>query len=133
MKIGLVIAEYRNKKNLSQKELANILDVNTSTIGLWETNKRFPSPESLVKIADYFNISMDTLFKEDRDYRIHIPDEKPSLSNDCKRLIDYYEKMNEESQEILMGEARKILREQRIEENNNMSSNKRTENTQKRA
>lgn len=128
MKIGHVIAQYRNKMNLSQKELAEILNVNTSTIGLWETNKRFPSPETLIKIADCFNISMDILFAEDRKNKLYSIEKDNSLSPDCKRLIEYYDSMNEESKEILMGEARKILRQQRIENSNNQITT-----TQKRA
>lgn len=115
MQIGHIIAKYRMEKGISQKDLANILNVNTSTVGLWETNKRFPSPTTLIEIADYFNISMDILFSADRKNTAFLRSENP-LPPECERLISYWQEMNEESREIIMGEARKVLREQRLEE-----------------
>ena len=116
MQTGHIIAKHRMEKGISQRELAEALNVKTSTVGLWEVNKRFPSPDTLIQIADYFNISMDTLFSEDRKNKSYTREDSNPLCPDCVRLIEYYEAMNEESKEILMGEARKLLREQRLEE-----------------
>lgn len=119
MEIGHIIAKYRMGKRISQKDLAKALNVSTSTVALWEVNKRNPTPSTLVEIADYFNISMDILFSADRKNTSYIRQDTNPLSPDCLRLIDYYEAMNEEGKEILMGEARKLLREQRLEEKRN--------------
>lgn len=121
MKIGHVIAQCRAQKNIGQKELASALHVSVSTVGLWETNRRFPSPTTLIELADFFNISMDTLFSADRTNTAFTPSQK-QLDPDAERLLKYFESMNEESKEIIMGEARKLLREQRLEEKREPSS-----------
>ncbi len=114
MEIGHVIAKYRTAKNISQKKFASELNVSASTVALWEINKRIPTANAMIQIADYFNISMDELFSADRKN----PEFRPisTFSSDCKKLIDCYEQMNEESKEILLGEARKLIRQQRMEE-----------------
>lgn len=116
MEIGHIIAKYRMNNGISQKDLAKALNVSTSTVALWEVNKRNPTPSTLVDIADYFNISMDILFSADRKNKTYQKDDTDLLSPDCERLINYFNEMNEESREILLGEARKLLREERLEE-----------------
>ena len=116
MEIGHIIAKYRMNNGISQKDLAKALNVSTSTVALWEVNKRNPTPSTLVDIADYFNISMDILFSADRKNKTYQKDDTDLLSPDCERLINYFNEMNDESREILLGEARKLLREERLEE-----------------
>ena len=116
MEMGHIIAKYRMQKGISQKDLAKSLNVSTSTVALWEVNKRNPTPTTLVDIADFFNISMDILFSADRKNQSYQKEETNLLSPDCERLISYFNEMNGESREILLGEARKLLREERLEE-----------------
>ncbi|QIB26281.1 helix-turn-helix domain-containing protein [Caloranaerobacter azorensis] len=59
--IGDIIKRLRKDNNLTQDELANKLNISRSTIGMIETNKREPSNELLVKIANFFNVSIDYL------------------------------------------------------------------------
>ena len=116
MEMGHVIAKQREEKGLSQKELARILNVSSSAVALWEVNKRCPSLDSLIEIADFFNISMDVLFASDRKNKNYVPIQYQNYSDKTERIIEYFQSMNEESQDILIGEARKLLREQRLEE-----------------
>ena len=116
MEIGHVIAKLREKKGISQKELANILNVSAGAVALWEVNKRCPSLESLVNIADYFDVSMDTFFVNDRRNVNYVPFEIKHASKQSLKLIELFESMNEESQDILYGKARELIREQRLEE-----------------
>lgn len=116
MEIGHVIAKLREKKGISQKELANILNVSAGAVALWEVNKRCPSLESLVNIADFFNVSMDEFFVNDRKNLNYIPLEIKHSSKQSLKLLELFESMNEEGQDILYGKARELIREQRLEE-----------------
>lgn len=51
----------RNEKDLKQSELADILGVSNSTIGMYEQGRRYPDLDTLQKIADYFDVSVDYL------------------------------------------------------------------------
>ncbi len=59
--LGDKIKELRENKNLTQSQLSKILGVSPSTIGMWEQNRRSPDNESLKKIADLFDVSIDSL------------------------------------------------------------------------
>lgn len=116
MEMGHIIAKLREKKGLSQKELANILNVSSSAVALWEVNKRCPSLDSLIEIADFFDISMDFLFASDRKNKNFVPIQYQAYPAQTEKIIEYFQSMNEESRDIIIGEARKLLREQRLEE-----------------
>ena len=58
---GLRLKQLRERKRLSQIELANILEVSNGSISKLERNERQPDYETLEKIADFFNTSIDYL------------------------------------------------------------------------
>ena len=60
---GSRLKRLRKEKKLSQSELANKLGYCRSTIANYEQNKRLPSVEILLDIADYFNVSLDYLME----------------------------------------------------------------------
>lgn len=62
MKIfGERLLELRKEKGVSQAKLANDLGVSYSVVCYWETNRSEPTAPNLVKIADYFGVSVDFL------------------------------------------------------------------------
>lgn len=66
--IGQQIAIMRKEKGIKQEELANYVGVSTQAVSKWE-NGGIPDTELLPKIADFFNISVDSLFgKNITDY-----------------------------------------------------------------
>ena len=59
--IGSRIAEIRKAQNCSQMRLAEITDLSISYISHIETAKKKPSLESIVKIVNALNITVDEL------------------------------------------------------------------------
>lgn len=57
------LKEIRKAKGISQLKLAMDLNANQNTISRYETGQREPSINELIKIADYFNISVDYLLE----------------------------------------------------------------------
>lgn len=68
---SLRLKELRQANNLSQKELAKILNVSTGTVGNWEAGTREPDFAMAIKIADFFNASLDMLLG--REIRRDVP------------------------------------------------------------
>lgn len=62
--IGKQIAEMRKKNGIKQEELANFVGVSTQAVSKWE-NGGVPDTELLPKIADFFSVSIDSLFGKD--------------------------------------------------------------------
>lgn len=55
------LKELREKKKISQRELAKLLGFSQGTVGNWESGIRKPTFKTLYKLADYFNVSVDYL------------------------------------------------------------------------
>ena len=55
------IKELRKKKGISQLKLAMDLNMSQNTVSRYETGEREPGIAELVKIADYFGVSIDYL------------------------------------------------------------------------
>lgn len=65
MKIGTKLKEGRTHKNLTQEETATILNVSRSTVSSWEVNRTYPDLEMLVTLSDLYDISLDSMLRED--------------------------------------------------------------------
>ena len=55
------LLELRKEKGISQEKLSKELQVSYSVVCYWETNRSEPTAPNLVKIADYFDVSVDYL------------------------------------------------------------------------
>lgn len=55
------LKELRKARGISQQKLATDLSTNQNTISRYETGEREPGILELIKIADYFHISIDYL------------------------------------------------------------------------
>ncbi|HIV37743.1 MAG TPA: helix-turn-helix domain-containing protein [Candidatus Blautia stercorigallinarum] len=53
----------REDSDMSQKELAEKLNISQRTLSHYETGKRDIPTEMLIKVADYFNVSVDYLLE----------------------------------------------------------------------
>ena len=63
MNLGERIYKLRTEKNLSQGDLAELLDVSRQSISKWENNSSVPELEKIVKLSEIFEVSLDELVK----------------------------------------------------------------------
>ena len=63
--LGEKIKKYREEKKLTQMEVAEVLGVKPTTISKYEAGTLEPNIESLKKLAELFEVSVDKLIKED--------------------------------------------------------------------
>ncbi len=57
------LKELRTQKGISQLKLAMDLNMNQNSISRYETHEREADYETLVKFADYFDVSVDYLLE----------------------------------------------------------------------
>ena len=57
----LMIKLLREERGIMQKKMAQDLGIGLSTLSQYETGKREPDISTIIKIADYFNVSTDYL------------------------------------------------------------------------
>ena len=61
-KIGEKIMKLRLKMNLSQRQLAERVGVSASAITMYEANERVPRDEVKVRLAHFFDTTVQSLF-----------------------------------------------------------------------
>lgn len=59
MSFGKKIIELRTEKDLSRSEFAEKIQISYSALSKYETDERFPDKETLQKIADFLDVSID--------------------------------------------------------------------------
>lgn len=63
------LKELRKERKISQQKLADHLDVARSTVAMWEVGPNQPDSEMLLRIADYFDVTVDYLLERSEETR----------------------------------------------------------------
>ena len=87
MSIGTKIQEIRKSHNLSQQQFAERFGVTRQTVSNWENDKHYPDMEILKHISNEYEVSFDTLIKEDEIYIKSIDTTRKKLSLWKKTLL----------------------------------------------
>lgn len=61
MSIGMRINELRKQNNISQGQLAVMMDVSRQAVSKWENDSSTPDALKLIKLADIFNVDVEFL------------------------------------------------------------------------
>lgn len=107
-----------NSRNISYSKFAEIAGFHQEEADLYLYGNKIPSPEQLIKIAGALNVSSD--------YLLGIGPEKPMIEEDRilsksltereENVIDVFRQLNDDNKDIIVGEMKKCLKEQRYEE-----------------
>ena len=88
----------RQKKNVTQIRLSIAAEVSQETISAYESGKALPSAETLIKLADFLDTSVDYILDRTEN-SLPINYQKSSLGNE---LLHSFEKLNtKEKEEVL--------------------------------
>ena len=105
---GERLKELRTEKSMLQKELAALLKVSPSTIGMYERGKRDPDTETLKFLSDYFYVSIYYLLGRTDERK---PCSSTKLTKKDKKEIDEYMEGLEHELEGLMFDGMPISEE----------------------
>lgn len=67
-----MLTYYRKTNHMTQNELAKKIGVSVSTIGMYESGKRYPTREIEEALADYFNVNIRTLRGQSESEEKHL-------------------------------------------------------------
>lgn len=59
--IGKLLRKLKIENNWSQQELADKIPISRESISKWEKSKNIPDYQSLIRISEIFNISVDEI------------------------------------------------------------------------
>lgn len=88
------LKELRRDANKLQKEVANEIGISVQVYCNYEKGQRSPSPETLAKLADYFNVSVDYLLGRDAPENAN-----KKIDEAISRIDRKFNKLNKEQQE----------------------------------
>ncbi len=88
----MILKELRIKHNISQAEMAKILNVSQKSISNYENGLSDPNIETLKKIADFFRITIDSLVGHEVPYLL----DKSTLTAEQKVLVGEVTTLNRE-------------------------------------
>lgn len=84
---------YRKKANMTQQNLANILGVGKSAISQWENGGNSIDIDTLTRICDIFNVSVNDMFG------IYSNVQAEQLLPFEKLIINHFRSLNQEGQD----------------------------------
>lgn len=116
------LRKLRKEHKLTQKELGEKVSVSSRVIGYYESNERFPDKETLIALAEYFQVSLDYLLcRNDNRNNIDLND------NEYLYLIKDINSLNEDSKK----QIKEFIQFVKLRESSN--ENKRLSVSQKRS
>lgn len=65
--IGSKIQAARLEKNMTQEQVAGLLEVSRQTISNWENAKSYPDIVSVIKMSECYDVSLDYLLKGEQN------------------------------------------------------------------
>lgn len=83
------LKEYRKRLGLTQEEVAKILGLTTQTYQNYELGRRQPDNATLLKMADFYNITLDEMFDRKNNQFVNLnflSDEERNIINALKQL-----------------------------------------------
>ena len=97
MRFARILQDLREDRDITRKDLATALNISVSTLGMYEQGRREPNIDMLIKMADYFDVSIDFLvgrsFKNENNEllveALHLKNEIDKLPQGYKNIIDF--------------------------------------------
>lgn len=102
---GAAIRALREKKRLTQHQLAEKLCVSDKAISKWETGESLPDIERCKRLADIFGVSMDDLVNYEKTDRENLGLEVPPKGKHVFGMV----KVGDKGQIVIPANARKIF------------------------
>ena len=97
--IGHIIRRLRKEQGITQEELSEAIGVTPQAVSKWENGAGLPDISQLVPLANYFRVSMDTLFSRsestvDQEVDVLITEIENGAANGYQRFEQYTEALN---------------------------------------
>jgi len=114
--IGERIKKIRKQRNWTQQVLGEKVGASSRVIGYYESEERFPSPDTISKLSDVLEVTSDFLLgrseKPDLDMKAYIK---------FKEIMERLDKLPEDKQEVVLQQMLAITKT--LEEYHNNEKN----------
>ncbi len=94
LEFGERLYELRSRKNMSQGDLADRLDVSRQTISKWENGACMPETEKLILLSDILEVTVDYILKgeekQSEPVYVYVKDPDGYKTSDNEKLVRKY-------------------------------------------
>ena len=105
------LRELRKLKGLTQKEVALAINVSAQSYGYYENWINKPDPETLIKLADFFEVSIDYLVGRSDDFgNVNVIANGAELSEYEKTLLECFDKLNLFERESILVQVKALAK-----------------------
>lgn len=101
-------------KGINRKQLTTELHIGANQIKYWENNGNIPDGTTLIKIADYFDVSVDYLLGKAEKKQV-TPEEQPVTGIE-KELLELTADMDEDEKMAVLGYAARLVAKHKKED-----------------
>jgi len=98
VEFGKNLSNIRKARQLTQLELANLLDVQPRMVGRWEQGKAKPQFDYIIQLAQILEVSLDHLLLGEEG---HISPEFDIKNKKLKELCKLVDQLNPEDQDVI--------------------------------
>ena len=119
---GNIIKQLRKEAGLTQSELGKKIGVVKQTISSWENNISEPNSEILTALSKLFGVSISQLYGNVNQKACNEAETPPTpLTEREQNIIDIFRNLTDDNKDIIVGELKKTLRDQRRYEDTDLS------------
>ncbi|MEG2822723.1 MAG: helix-turn-helix domain-containing protein [Lachnospiraceae bacterium] len=106
MDFGERLRELREKSEMKQLEVSHLLHVSQSSYSYYELGKREPQTDTLIKIAEFFDVSTDYLLglSTSTAHSVSSTNLKPLFSDEELEVLEYYRALDKTNQRWIVGQ-----------------------------
>lgn len=105
------LKELRLERGLSQQQLAKQIETTQSNIGRWENGINEPTASQLIKLANYFDCTIDFLVGRVDDFGISDNDRASQLKEkSTTTFLTLYTRLNDSAKNITLDLMRSLLK-----------------------
>ncbi len=120
MNIGSRLAFLRDQRGLTQEELASSLGISRAALSHYEKNRREPDTETLGKVADLFQVSIDYLVGRTHQSTATLDPDVRQFTDELEladdQLLDHFA-LTVDGRKLTAEEARRFIAFVRAERN----------------
>ncbi len=90
------LQKLRKERGMSQENFADVIGVSRQAVSKWESGQSYPEIDKLVLISNLFNVSIDSLIKDDNEFtkEDYVQNNTSNNFSDLKHILHFEYKSN---------------------------------------
>ena len=99
---GEILKEHRLSRGLTLKDIESQTNINNGNLSRWERNEVLPSIDACIKLAEFYNLTLDELLGISDDFTVKTASPTgETYSSEEREIIKKYRELNEPGKKLI--------------------------------